>query len=185
MQSSLEDLQNLNKLLNGLLDLAQADFSSLELKLYPVKIDELILNVIDNCQRKYSKINISFEYEHLPEEEEKLVLYVNEQWIKTAILNIIDNACKYSNNKKVEVLLNLTDVWLVIKVKDYGIGIPEKDIKNILEPFFRAENTKTISGNGIGLSLSNKIFKIHNGNIQIFSEINVGTRVIMALPLKI
>lgn len=184
LQSSLEDLQNLNKLLNGLLDLAQADFSELEMKLRPIRIDEIILSVIDDCQRKYPKSVISFEYEQLPEDEERLVVLANEQWIKTAILNIIDNACKYSNDSKVEVLLNLTDVWIVIKVKDGGIGIPEKDLKNILEPFFRADNTKTISGHGIGLSLSNKIFKLHRGNIQILSDLNKGTRVIMALPIK-
>ena len=175
---------NLNKLLNGLLDLAQADFSELEMKLRPIRIDEIILSAIDDCQRKYHKSVISFEYEQLPEDEERLVVLANEQWIKTAILNIIDNACKYSNDSKVEVLLNLTDVWIVIKVKDGGIGIPEKDLKNILEPFFRANNTKTISGHGIGLSLSNKIFKLHRGNIQILSDINKGTRVIMALPIK-
>lgn len=184
LQSSLEDLHNLNKLLNGLLDLAQADFSELEMKLRPIRIDEIILSVIDDCQRKYPKSVISFEYEQLPEDEERLVVLANEQWIKTAILNIIDNACKYSNDSKVEVLLNLTDVWIVIKVKDGGIGIPEKDLKNILEPFFRADNTKTINGHGIGLSLSNKIFKLHRGNIQILSDLNKGTRVIMALPIK-
>jgi signal transduction histidine kinase len=77
----------------------------------------------------------------------------------------------------------VTDVWIVIKVIDFGIGIPEKEITKILEPFYRADNTKSIAGHGIGLSLSNKIFKIHKGNIQLFSNLGFGTRVFMALPV--
>ena len=183
LHSSLEDLHNLNHLLNGLLDLAQTDFDATDIKFYPTRIDELIFNVIEDCQKKYPDTNIAFEFENMPDDEEKLVIMANEQWLKTAILNVIDNACKYSNQSKVQVLLNLTDVWIVIKVIDTGIGIPEEDIIKILEPFYRADNTKTIEGHGIGLSLSNKIFKLHKGSIQIFSNLNYGTRVFMGIPL--
>jgi len=183
LSSSLEDLLRLNGLLNGLLDLAQTDTATLDINFGPVRIDELVLTVIDECQRKFPHITISFEYENMPEEEEKLVIQANEQWLKTAVLNVIDNACKYSDNTKVQVLINVTDVWIVIKVIDFGIGIPEKEITKILEPFYRADNTKSIAGHGIGLSLSNKIFKIHKGNIQLFSNLGFGTRVFMALPV--
>lgn len=183
LTSSLEDLLSLNNLLNGLLDLAQTDFNAPDFKFTAVRIDEVVLTVIDDCQRKYPHQAISFAYENMPEEEEKLITQANEQWLKTAILNVVDNACKYSNHKKVQVLLNITDVWMVIKVIDLGIGIPDNDIVKILEPFYRAANTKTIAGHGIGLSLSNKIFKIHKGNIQVFSNLDYGTRVFMALPV--
>lgn len=184
LSSSLDDLKNINQLLNGLLDLAQTDFNATDIKLSPVRIDEIIFNVIDDCQKKHPLSPISFEYENMPENEEILQILANEQWLKTAILNVIDNACKYSNQSKVQVLLNITDVWIVIKVIDSGIGIPENDIIKILEPFYRADNTIGFAGHGIGLSLSNKIFKLHKGNIQLFSNINFGTRVFMALPIN-
>lgn len=184
LQSSLTDLNRLNDLLNNLLKLAQTDLESNDIKFKNARIDEIVLNAIDLCKKKYPKAIIKFEFENIPEDDDAFLVIANEQLLITAILNVIDNSCKYAQGKEVVILINFTDVWTIIKVIDKGIGIPEEQISKVTEAFYRASNTQSISGHGIGLSLSNKIMKLHKGSLQIYSNLNYGTRVFLAIPIK-
>lgn len=74
--------------------------------------------------------------------------------LKLALANIVQNACKYSGLKPVQVCLHADGKQCVIKIADQGIGIPAEDLKFIFDPFFRASNADGFKGYGIGLSLS-------------------------------
>ena len=184
LNSTFSDLKRLNDLLNNLLQLAQTDLESNNIKFKNVRIDEIVLNAIDLCKKKYPTANIKFGFENIPDDDEAFVITANEQLLLTAILNVIDNSCKYANGEEVIILINFTDVWTIIKIIDKGIGIPEEQITKVTEAFYRASNTQSIAGHGIGLSLSNKIMKLHKGSLQIYSNINHGTRVLLAMPIK-
>jgi signal transduction histidine kinase len=125
---------------------------------------------------------VSIEFKELIEDEKELTLLGNDHLIKTAIVNLMDNACKFSYDKSVEILLSVRGKYIVTEFADKGIGIDSAETERIFQPFFRASNAKNISGNGLGLSLTDKIIKIHRGFISIDSELNKGTIVTISIP---
>ena len=95
---------------------------------------------------------------------------------KTALKNIIDNACKYSD-KEVNVALYREQQQVILEVEDQGIGIPQEEIEHIFQSFYRCSNTRDYAGQGIGLSLTLKIISAYHGKLDISSEIEKGTKV--------
>ena len=182
LKSLLEDIRNLNKLSNGLLDLAQANLDISEIKLSVLRIDELIGQATAELLKRNKDYSVNIEFEEFPEDEGKVRLIGNEQLLKVAIKNIIENACKYSKNKEADLKIRFQENKIFLRVADDGIGIPEKDIALIFEPFYRADNARSYSGNGIGLTLTQKIIQLHKGQIRIKSQENKGTLVSIILP---
>jgi signal transduction histidine kinase len=115
-------------------------------------------------------------------DSEKIIVAGDEYLLKTAVSNLIENACKYSPDHSVLIGIGREDKYVKVIFEDKGIGIPEEDIENILEPFYRGKNTVEIPGTGIGLSLVNQIVKNHNGTITITSKPGEGTRITLLLP---
>jgi len=102
--------------------------------------------------------------------------------LKTAILNVFDNACKYSENNIVNVELLKRSGSVSLSVIDKGIGIPVMDLSSIGTPFKRASNSFSVQGSGIGLSLTKKIMTLHKGEIIIESTEDEGTKVTFRIP---
>lgn len=103
-------------------------------------------------------------------------IMANPYLLKMAVGNIVRNALKYSSD---DVDITLNDKSVVIK--DKGIGIPKSDIPYITQPFYRAANTRSFQGNGIGMSLAVNILKLYGIVVKIESEENTGTTIIMRL----
>jgi hypothetical protein len=103
--------------------------------------------------------------------------------VSIALTNILNNACKYSDNGHVTISIASSDQHILVSVRDNGIGIPESEMQFIYDPFFRASNTKRYEGYGIGLPLCKNILTIHKGNILVTSRLNQGTTVEIKLPL--
>jgi signal transduction histidine kinase len=91
--------------------------------------------------------------------------------LNIAIHNLIGNAVKYSNGNNVEVIINKPQLI----IKDQGIGIPAADLENIFQPFFRASNTGSTSGKGIGLALAKSILERLGAKITVTSKVEEGT----------
>jgi signal transduction histidine kinase len=113
-----------------------------------------------------------------------LCILGNEQLIKTAFVNLLENGCKYSDNTSVEVLFDATSSEIVLEFKNTGAGIPESEIGHLFQPFFRASNVRDQMGSGLGLTLSQKIIELHKGGIEIRSVINNETTVKVILPVN-
>lgn len=109
-------------------------------------------------------------------QETKATIFANFHLLRIALQNIIDNARKYSKGQ-VDVDMYIYNNAPVVEVKDYGIGIPENEIRHIFHSFFRASNTREYVGQGIGLSLSMKILSVYGGKITIDSKVNTYTKV--------
>jgi signal transduction histidine kinase len=95
----------------------------------------------------------------------------------------MDNASKFSSDEVVLVEVGVAEGMLSIVVKDKGVGIPPDDIPKITQPFFRADNVRQIRGTGIGIPLCLRIIQIHDGELDVKSELNKGTVVTIRLPL--
>jgi len=184
LKTILEEAERLSKLSDGLLNIAQASVDINSMKLEYIRIDELIeesKNIVQN-QMPQSKMELSFV--NMPDNSDDLLILGNKNLLMIAFENIFENANKFSDNKNVKIELVYSPEKLVINVSDTGIGIPDKDLSNVVQTFYRAENARQFSGSGVGLSLSQKIFLLHNGKLSIQTELGKGTIVTIMLKLS-
>lgn len=172
LQRVLAEAAKLNDLLNDLLQLTQSniDITSFE----EVRLDEVLWQVKDEWMNKVKGSNIELIYD-LPADTKKYTFPANGQLLFIAIGNIIKNALKFSNGKTIICKLYFVNSVPTLSIKDSGIGISEDNIKKIFQPFYRGENTFGYPGFGIGLSLTDKILRLHNARISVTSVIEEGT----------
>jgi signal transduction histidine kinase len=182
LESVLEDIKNLNALSNGLLDLAKVSSDISAIALLPLRIDEVLWETRTELIKRKSDYKIFIEFSQPIEDENELIVLGNHHLLKTAIINLMDNACKFSSDKSVNILLSIEDNCFVAEFSDKGMGIDPEYKEKVFHPFFRAENAKNISGNGLGLTLTDKIIRIHQGTISMESQLQKGTKVIIRIP---
>lgn len=116
--------------------------------------------------------------------EPEIVVNGVEDKITRAILNIIDNAIKYTpNNASVVMRLYKKKEKAFVEIKDTGIGISQNDLPHIFERFYRGSKTVKTLGAGLGLAITQGIIKAHHGDIKILSKVGKGTTVVITLPL--
>jgi len=167
-----EDLRKLNLLINSLLELAQLNRDK-NISQSPIRIDELVFNAIHSVKLKYPSRKILPRIEY-SDNENDFVIEGNAGLLEIAFKNLVENACKFSNGEvEVEILNSGNEV--VVRITDYGVGIPENEIGNIFKPFNRATNAKFIGGFGIGLSIVAKIMELHRAEIKVASTLNKST----------
>jgi PAS domain S-box-containing protein len=101
--------------------------------------------------------------------------------VRKILINGLSNALKFSD-KNVEMNVFLKNQVLTIKIKDYGIGISQEDQKHLFERFFRGNNATSVTGTGLGLYLIGRYINLIGGNLEIISELNKGTELIIHFP---
>ena len=155
------------------------------LKMKEVNANELIEGVIHTFALKVEKYNgrITSDLSALDP-----MIFVDEMHFTNVIFNLMDNAVKYK--KPEEELLLTVRTWnennkLCISIEDNGIGIKKENLKKIFEKFYRVHtgNLHDVKGFGLGLAYVKKIIQDHKGTIRAESELGVGTKFIIALPL--
>lgn len=177
-----EEMMKLNELANRLLDLAEVSMDKEFTNFKMVRIDEILWQARSEALAKHSHVNITINFDVLPDDDEDLIVKGNEHLLCSAFMNLMDNACKFSRSGSVNVDLAFLNKKISVTIKDDGIGIARENMIRIFEPFYRAPNAKQIKGHGLGLPLTEKIIKIHNGTIAIDSKENVGTTITVTLP---
>jgi signal transduction histidine kinase len=181
IQSEAERLENI---LTSLLGLAQSGFDGQKQRWEDIRLDELIWDVKKSVDLVNPENNIQVDFSGLPQNFDEINLNGNINLLKLAVTNIVNNACKYSDNRIVYLGLSITAANAIISVKDEGIGIPEDELQHVFEPFFRASNTTNYSGYGVGLPLSLNIIRLHRGSIAIKTVQESGTEMNILLPLR-
>ncbi|MBA4144528.1 MAG: sensor histidine kinase [Cytophaga sp.] len=183
IESVLEDIKELNQLSVSLLDLARVEREENSFTMTRVRLDEVLWEVRETVESFDADYKVNFEIEDMPEEESRLYINGNLHLLKTALQNVIENACKFSFDNKAVVILSCPSDAVQVSVLDQGPGIARKDIVNVFQPFYRADGASKIKGYGIGLSLSQRIISIHKGSVEVESEPGKGTRVILRFPV--
>ena len=119
--------------------------------------------------------------------KEPLWVYGDNTAIAEALINVISNSLKYSAESRViEISAYSENSNGILKIKDYGIGISEENLKNIYEPFYRGSNKemKQTGGAGLGLAIVRHIMNAHKGEVRVLSKLDKGTTVYMSFPLE-
>lgn len=144
-----------------------------------IHIDEIIWQVIEQMILYH---NAQIEVNILVKNSDFLIINGNPQLLQLALNNIIENAIKYSDNQPIKILFEDKNNHLEISVFDTGIGIPLEDVPNITANFFRGQNTQYYTGKGIGLSMANIIFTLHNIQLQLKNNQPKGTIAKLSFP---
>lgn len=174
LKTIIEDLLMLSSL--------DREANSGEVSLMVQNILPPLQNVISLCKDKADEKNIKIELF-----EQSIHLPLNAHLIEQALINLIDNAIKYSpQNSKVEIHLSLFKNNLRIEVKDQGAGIDPKHHERLFERFYSANKARSreLGGSGLGLSIVKNIILLHSGNIYIESEPGKGSSFFVELPLS-
>jgi len=183
LRSLREDITQLKAVSNRLLLLAQASVEDVDRRLTPQRADQLLWEAKSELTKLHPEYAIHIEMDPSIDDESKLNILADEQLLKAALINIMDNGCKFSGNHAILVRLFNRDHAVVIELEDHGIGIRAEDKHHIFEPFFRGANAQGVKGHGIGLSLVYRIVKGHEGQIDIRSSENSGTLVVLEFPI--
>ncbi|RYZ54191.1 MAG: HAMP domain-containing histidine kinase [Sphingobacteriales bacterium] len=185
LSSINDDINRLNLLIKSLLEMAKLSGSVKGLDLFPVRIDELIMRLPSDLKKVDSRNEVRMIFGELPEDEDELLTYGNEELIFSALRNIAHNACKYSGNFTATVTLNVENDKIVITIADQGPGIAPEEQQRIFQPFYRsADINNKISGFGLGLPLAYQIVKLYNGEIKLQSKLGEGSIFTIILPVN-
>lgn len=180
--SVLEDIKRLNEISHRLLELSKLESDNGFMKMDLIRIDDLIWEVKNDFQVQFPDYKVRLTLHELPEMESQLLISGNRQFLKTAFINLMSNACKFSIDQTVEIsIISKQNNWIV-RFADQGVGIPPEEISQIFEPFFRGKDASTTKGYGIGLSIVARIMNIHHASISVRSELDKGTEITLIFP---
>ena len=179
--SAVEEMLHLVALTNGLLALAQADEASFRRQ--TVRLDECLTQAVAQCQTRYPDRILRVDFGQFPPQlDTPFAVTGNAQLLTTALLNLLDNACKYSRAEVRATLSYPSPTAVAVAVADTGIGIEPTELARVLEPLYRAENGRHEPGYGIGLAVTQKIAQRHGGALRLDSAPSRGTTVTLLLP---
>ena len=183
IEKALFRLDGAIDLANSLLRLTEVEGLNPSRLLEDINLVDTILDTVTYFQEKYPAQAIELQLTDIFTESSSVIKVVgNNSLLRTALINIIDNACKYSSHQPVQVQVTYQPSWVVIDVIDQGIGIPEAQLSDVFLPMMRAGNVGGIQGFGLGLTLAEKIISLHQGVLQIQSVPHQGTTVSVRLP---
>jgi len=174
----------LNNLINKTLNLSRLETTgSIDVSEEFINIPELIEEILTkNVVESKKKIKITLSFETLPKD---FVLMGDRKLLDHAFSNLIDNAIKYSKEEgDIKISGEISNNRFVLKIKDNGIGIPEKDGDKIFNKFSRGTNALNVSGTGVGLYLVKRFIELHNGTINFNSEFGIGTTFYVSFPIN-
>ncbi len=175
-------LDGLIKMVNDLLDISRMEMKSIKREITDIDITNVINNILELFQVDLKAKNISVEFNS---DANQPFIKADYEEINRLFTNLISNAIKYNRqNGCIIIIINSTEVYLIVEIKDSGIGLKEEEKKKLFHEFYRAKNefTKDVSGTGLGLSIVKRIVDSYSGKIEVGSEFNKGTTFKVFLP---
>ena len=175
------ELERMTRLVNDLLLLARADVGSLPVTTETVEMDTLLLDVYRQVKALRPKVEVTLE------EVDQVQVTGDSDRLKQLILNLVDNAVKYTPaGGQVFLSLHKDAGYAELTVRDTGIGIPEEDLPFIFDRFYRVDKARARAhgGSGLGLSIARWIVEVHKGTLTVDSKVGEGTTFTVRLPLR-
>lgn len=174
-ENLFSDTERLISITNNLLFLARSIENMSNMKFIPVRVEDIAFMAKEEILSSYANYNIIIDYVTIPKNENDTIIEGNEELLKRVLLNLIDNACKYSENHTARVLFETNETECIVKIIDEGIGISKDDLPYLFDPFYRSSHTSNVPGFGIGLSICQRIVDLHRGSISVQSELGKGS----------
>ena len=156
-----------------------SEMESHKIEMEELNLEEILKNIYKLFEKKAKEKNLEFvlNLEKVPQ------IKGDKLKIEQAIINLVDNAFKFTENGKVELNLKKIENYIMIEIKDTGIGIPEEEKDKIFEKFYTLDKGRSKKGIGIGLSIVKHIINQHNGKIEVESKLNEGSSFKIFLPV--
>lgn len=175
----------LNSIIDDLLELSRLEENAerLELDLLPQEIKPILITAIETCATKSQKKNIQVTLSC----PEGLLASVNARLLEQALINLIDNAIKYSEpDHTVEVRAEVHEENLILEIKDHGMGIEPQHLDRLFERFYRVDKARSRDqgGTGLGLAIVKHIAQAHGGEVHVESILEKGSVFKILLPIR-
>lgn len=180
-------VKHMTDLLNDVLLLGKADADKIELKPTQIDIVQFCHQLAEEFELTVSTHKIDFQVRDSSEVDDVGNKFtkgcIDEKILKHIIYNLLSNAIKYSpESDLIYFELTCQAQLAILKVQDFGIGIPEEDLAQLFESFHRANNVGSIPGTGLGLPIVKRSLDLHGGTISVNSKINEGTIFVVTIP---
>jgi signal transduction histidine kinase len=180
LETATAEAERTIRMLQDLLDLARADSGNLHFRLNPIMLNTLVAEVAAMSQKVSNRqINVLTT-------DEDVVICADQDRLQQVLINLVDNAIKYSApEESVDLILEQTEQWAMIHVRDRGIGIPLIHQNRIFERFYRVDESMTRSrdGTGLGLAIVKSLIEGMEGRITLRSKPGEGSIFTITLPL--
>ena len=185
MEDGLNIIENeadrLAKMVEELLDFSRYISGRITLDKEIIDISQTCLDISKQMRPRAKSNNIELITD-LP--KESILINADENRIKQLLINLLDNAIKFTSDKGwVKFQMLKEDDKVQIMISDNGMGMTKEELAHVKEKFYKGKHSKSHSG--IGLSISDEITKLHQGSLEIFSEENIGTTVKVSLPIEV
>ncbi|WP_284462846.1 HAMP domain-containing sensor histidine kinase [Chryseobacterium sp.] len=186
IDNALQDANDASGLSSALLDFARASYDVSQISLTNLRLDEILAEAKLALLQKngHYKIGINYMSNASDDDENNYDFYGNPYLLQVAFSNLMENACKYSEDKTCHIEIETHSEYIKIYFIDHGIGISENDLLKIYDLFYRGSNKNFEKGNGIGLSIVKRIVEIHEGRLTIDSEVSKGSIFTVVFPSK-
>lgn len=182
LESCLEEVERLNNVVQGLLELSRAESGQVKIEMLPVDLSALLRDICEDIEIIAEPKEISVATSIAP----NVTINGDKTRLHQAFLNVIENAVKYTPRRgRVRVELSSGGDRAVLRVVDTGQGIPADQLPKIYDRFYRVDKARSqdVQGTGLGLSIVRWIVETHGGTIMASSEVGTGTTFVIALPL--
>lgn len=187
MTQAVTELDKLTALANGLLQLARIDGVDAQIERHLLELVEIVLDAADTFGQQHIGQALSVQVsDGILEQPSPVTVWGNVSLLKTALLNLLDNAAKYSNGQPVALFLEMdTEERARIRIEDRGIGLAPGEEDRVLLPLVRGSNVMAVEGFGIGLTLAHRIISLHHGQLHLRPRPGGGTITEIILPLQL
>lgn len=182
MHHALQDAGRMTKLIDGLLNLAKADYLQEQIHMERIRLDELLLDVRSLILRARPDYRIDLLFEQEAEDERMITVEGNPHLLTIAFTNLIENNCKYSDDHLSCVHISYWEQWAILRFSDCGAGMTEEELRQLFTLFYRGSQESMAEGHGIGMALARKIILLHRRRIAAHSERGEGTTFVVELP---
>lgn len=174
LEKAAAHTDNLNNLLNDLIDISMIESGEMRLSFRYFNLMDFLTEVVKEFDPTILEKNIQIEIHQF---NNKLEVFGDKTKLRQVLINLIQNAIKYSSSGKIELLVEEEKNNALITVKDSGSGIPEKDVERIFERFYRVDKTRArdVGGTGLGLAIVKHIVEAHQSKIEVKSKVGVGS----------
>jgi two-component system phosphate regulon sensor histidine kinase PhoR len=177
-----DETNRLSRLISNLLNIAKIEMGSLTIQKDLIKSREFLEDIVKSIESQAMSKHIKLD-SIVPDKLTPLVM--EKDLLRVSILNILGNAIKYTpEGGSVTFKVEEDDSHMTIDIFDTGYGISEEELPSIFDKFFRSsdEKIKEHTGNGLGLALSREIIRLHDGKIEVSSNLGQGTHFALKLP---